>query len=674
MLYDESSAEVVHTANGDVIVRKEAGRVKGEEAWRYRVRFDWREGESLYGLGSHLAGELDLRGREVFLVQHNLKACIPVLVSTGGYGLLFDAGCAMRFSDKDGEGLVELKSADELDYYFIRGERLDDVVASYRRLTGAAPMMPKYLFGYVQSKERYRSSDEVLSVVRRYRELGVPLDLIVQDWNYWPQGWGYMKMDRRAYPDPAALADGVHALGAKLMVSIWPNPQKCPQEKEFRDAGHLLPNNVYDAFSPDARAHYWQWADREFFANGFDAWWCDCSEPLDADWKAMPEGYGFASEAERYAKNDDLLSATLGPKRASLFSLYHARGIYENQRAATNSKRVVNLTRSSYAGQQRYSTITWNGDTSADWESFKKQIPEGLAFMAAGCPYWTVDAGGFFTKTKQNLWFWRGAFPGGAKSEAYREYYVRMLQWAAFLPVMRSHGTDTPREIWNFGGRGEPYFDAIEKTIGERYELLPYTYSLAAKVTREGYTMARLLAFDFPNDATVRNMGDEYMFGPSLLVCPVTDPGQKTRRVYLPNGAAWYDFRSGRREEGGRWIEAAAPLDAIPVFAKAGSIIPTIPKMQHTGEIANPVTTLTAYPGADGEFTLYDDAGDGYQYEKGESTEIPLKWDDAEKTLTIGARRGSYPGMAKAREFKVVCGTVSKTVRYDGSPVVVTLR
>lgn len=674
VVYDEKSARTVHTANGDIVVKDVVSRKKGEDTTQYQVRFDWRKDESLYGLGQHVEDYLDLRGKEQFLTQHNLKVAVPVLVSTGGYGLLFDAGSAMRFDDRNGAGLFEVEAAKELDYYFIRGPRLDDVVSRYRKLTGECPMLPRYAFGYVQSKERYHSSDEIVSTLRRYRELGVPIDVIVQDWNYWPQGWGYMKMDPKHYPDRPALAKAVHDLDARLMVSIWPNPQYCPEERDFRDRGWMRPNNVYDAFNPAARDLYWKYVDEEFFSCGFDAWWCDCSEPVDGDWRPMPEGYGFDSARERWEKNVEILSDTLGAERSSLFSLSHAQGIYEHQRAASDRKRVVNLTRSSYAGQQRYSTITWNGDTSADWASFKRQVPSGLNFMATGCPWWTVDAGCFFVCDHAGQWFWKGRFQQGVRDPAYREYYVRMLEWAAYLPMFRSHGTDTPREIWNFGERGTPHFDAIEKTIRGRYELLPYIYSVAAKVSRGGYTMARLLAFDFPDDRKSRDLKDEYMFGPSLLVAPVTDPGVVSRTVYLPkfktpSGAngAWFDCRTSVRHPAGTKVDAPAPLDSIPVFQKSGSIVVKGPVTMHADAQRGLPLEIVVAPGADAEFDLYDDEGDNYGYEKGAFSTVRISWNEAKGVLTLGKRKGSSPGQPERQKFRVrVIGRGAAELEYAG--------
>ena len=326
---------------------------------------------------------------------------------------------------------------------------------------------------------------------------------------------------------------------------------------------------------------------------------------------------------------------------------------------------MANLTRSSYAGQQRYSTITWNGDTYASWQSFARQIPAGLNFMATGCPYWTVDAGAFFTR-KSSQWFWDGDFPQGVSDLGYREFYTRMLQYATFLPLMRSHGTDTPREIWRFGKEGEPFYEAIASSIRLRYRLLPYIYSLAGQVTQKDYTPARLLAFDFPHDPKVFDLKDEYMFGPALLVCPVTEPmyygpgsqalenTRKSRQVYLPAGRQWIDFWTGAKHEGGQTLAASAPIERIPLYVAAGSIIPMGPVVQYTGEQNGKTLTLHIYPGRNAEFQLYEDEGDNYNYEEGRFATIDLKWNDSKQTLTLGRRSGSYEGMGSERDFEIV--------------------
>lgn len=651
VIYDDATARIEDTANGKVTVKDVLRRDTIGTDYSYTLNLDFDNPGALYGLGSHIEGYMNLLGKTLHLIQHNLKATIPVLVTPAGYGLMVDAGCAMKFTsamtDVGGyTGAIDLDAADRLDYYFIKGATLDDVVAGYRTLTGDVSMMPRHLFGYTQSKERYCSQQELIDVAAEYRRRGVPLDMIVQDWNYWPEGWGYMKMDPRYYPDPKALADSLHAMDVKLMVSIWPNPQACPQERDFNGRGYMLPNSVYDAFNPDARRYYWEIADNEFFSKGFDAWWCDSSEPVDGDWNRIPapvdgKPYSRDDHERRWQLSKDVLSATLGAKRANLYSLYHSRSIYENQRAKTDAKRVVNLTRSTYAGQQRYGTIVWNGDTDASWDSFRRQIPSGLNYMATGNPYWTVDVGCFFTGS-DGRWFHKGEFPRGVDDEAYREFYTRMFQWGAFLPVLRSHGTETPREIWRFGEPGTPYYDAILGMIRLRYSLVPYLYSMAAATSFDDYTMARLLAFDFPADTTVYDIPDQYMLG-DILVCPVTEPGVDSRRVYLPDdgGALWTDFWTGERISGGQWVDATATIDRLPLYVRAGAVIPMVEPGNSTVEQASRQMTIHVYPGRDSEFTLYHDSGDGYDFEKDFYSRLHFKWDDRAGKLDV-RQEGNY--------------------------------
>lgn len=641
--YDDATAHAEQTANGLVTVKSVARRDTVGYDTRYRLRLHLQPGEAIYGLGSHMEDYMDLSDKTLYLVQHNLKAVVPMLLSTEGYGILFNCGCAMKWD----KGTMELDAADTLDYYIIRGKDFDQIVAGYRKLTGQVPLMPRYLFGYTQSKERYTSSADIIATLAEYRRRHVPIDMIVQDWNYWPQGWGYMKMDPKHYPDPKGLADSVHAMNARLMVSIWPNPQYCPEADDMKERGFMLEGSVYDAFNPAARDRYWDYANSEFFAKGFDAWWCDSSEPVDGDWNKLPEPedgqpYTWDCHERRYRLNKEALASILGPERTNIYSLYHAQGIWEHQRAATDQKRVVNLTRSSWAGQQKYGTIVWNGDTHASWQSFRQQIPAGLNYMATGCPYWTVDIGGFFTHTDQR-WFCRGEFPDGAKDPRYHEYYTRMLQWAAFLPVMRSHGTDTPREIWRFGEPGTKYYDAILKAIRLRYSLIPYIYSMAAAQTFHGYTMARMLAFDFPADTVARQLKDEYMFG-AFLVCPVVEEGAATRRVWLPKAGDdepdWTDYHTGKRHKAGQWIETPTTIDRIPLFVRGGSIITTTEPQEYADAQTGKEITATVFPGRDAQFIFYEDAGDGYAYERGEYTTINMKWNDKRQKLSIGKAKG----------------------------------
>ncbi len=687
IIYDDSTARMEQTANGMVTVKDEIRRDTVGVNKRFSASFLTGGKEALYGLGSHMEDYMNLSGKTLYLTQHNLKAFVPMLVSTWGYGLLFDAGCSMKFESKpvedaimDGVPLIyrttiEMEAANILDYYFIKGSTPENVIGGYRYLTGDVSMMPRYLFGYIQSKERYVSSDDIINTLKEYRRRHVPIDMIVQDWNYWPQGWGYMKMNRDYYPDPKALADSVHALDAKLMVSIWPNPQYCPEEEDFRKRGFILEHSVYDAFNPDARDLYWQYADNEFFSNGFDAWWCDSSEPLDGDWNQLPPPengklYSWNDHERRWRLNDEVLSESLGAERACLYSLNHSKGIYEHQRAATDKKRVVNLTRSTFAGQQRYGTIVWNGDTHASWESFRQQIPAGLNYYATGNPYWTVDVGCFFTR-EDPRWFYRGEFPQGVEDDGYKEFYTRMFQWATFLPVIRSHGTDTPREIWQFGEEGTPYYDALLKMIKCRYELLPYIYSLAAAQTSGGYSMARPLAFDFPKDERVHDLKDQYMFG-DFMVCPVTYPGASSREVYLPeNEGGWIDYWTGDRLLGGATVTANAPLDLLPVFVKAGSIILTTEAAEHSGASVSQPVNVTVVSGKDAEFVLYDDAGDGYGFEKGESMRIKFNWDDKENRLTLSDSDGTYPEAPAKRIFNISANGKEKKIDYTGKKKVV---
>lgn len=646
IIYDDKSAHIEETANGKVTVKDIIRRDTIGTSTRYTADFSCTGTKALYGLGAHMEDYMNLLGKTMYLTQHNLKVSVPMLLSPQGYGVLFDAGCAMKFRSGSDCFTMQTEASRQLDYYFIKGERMDDIVASYRYLTGSVPLLLMYAFGYVQSKERYVSSDDILNTLREYRRRHVPIDMIVQDWNYWPEGWGYMKMDRRHYPDPKALADSVHAMNAKLMVSIWPNPQYCPEERDFRKRGFMLEHSVYDAFNAEARRHYWKYADEEFFSNGFDAWWCDSSEPLDGDWNGKgPEPvngkrYGWDDHERRWHLNKDILSDALGAERSSLYSLYHSKGLYENQRAMTDRKRVVNLTRSSYAGQQRYSTIVWNGDTHASWASFRQQIPAGLNFMATGSSYWTIDAGSFFVRN-DGRWFYKGEFKDGVRDDAYREYYTRMFQWATFLPMLRSHGTDTPREIWQFGEPGTPYYDAILRMINMRYQMIPYIYSMAAAQTLGDYSMARMLAFDYPDDDNVLDIKDEYMFG-DILVCPVTHPLSEsaTRSMYLPQGNRWTDYWTGKVYDGGQRIEVTTSIDRLPLFVRCGSIIPTTAAAEHTGAITGQPITINVYPGADAEFTLYQDSGDGYDYEKGDYRLTRIIWDDSKKRLTVRKAKG----------------------------------
>ena len=679
--FDESTRRTVKTADGDKEVMDVLRRDTVGSSWRWRLGLTFQAKDALYGLGGYMEDYMNLRGKTVYLCQHNLKEMVPVLNSTAGYGLLMNAGSEMVFEEK-GDASLSVGAAPQLDYYFMKGRTMDLTVRNYRWLTGDVPMMPLYLFGYTQSKERYVSSNDLITTLKHFRDSHIPIDMIVQDWNYWePGSWGHMKMNARDYPDKRALTDAIHGMNAKLMISIWPSMTNSPQERNFAEKGMLIPGtNVYDVFSKEARDLYWQYANGEFFSNGFDAWWCDSSEPIDADWSNRGSSYGWDSHAERFDLCSKRLADALGHERSQLYSLYHAKGIYEHQRQATDEKRVVNLTRSSYAGEQRFGTIIWNGDTHASWSAFQQMIPAGLNFMSTGCPYWTIDVGAFFTK-KGWAWFYDGDYDKGVEDMGYRELYVRMLQYATFLPVMRSHGTDTPREPWRFGDADSPFYKSILDCIKTRYQLLPYTYSLAADVTFRGGTMARPLAFDYAQDEAVLDLKDEFMLGHGLLVAPVTKPMYyeknsqplegvaKTREVYLPKGKRWTDFWTGKTYGGGQTVTVEAPLERIPVFVPSGSIIPLCADaIEYAAQYADATWEIRVYPGADATFTIYQDCGDGYAYEQGERSEFLLTWNEQKQTLTLSARQGKY--QPKAMKMKVVLPDgKNQTVTYAGKKV-----
>ncbi len=689
-VFDTSAvAQVQDSVDGVRASTDSVKQVVDRQAFHTKLEFEWQPGEALYGLGSHEEGMMNLRGQHQYLYQQNMKAVVPVLLSTRGYGILRDSYSLMTFHDDAFGSYWWTDVDDEIDYYFIYGAEFDQIVRGVRRLTGKVPMLPRWAFGYIQSKECYTSQAELISIVADYRERGLPLDCIVQDWKSWTQGlWGQKSFDPERYPDPNEMMTELHQMDARLMISVWPIMNTGGDNwREMRDQGCLLGNQAtYDAFQEQARDLYWQQTNEGLFAHGIDAWWCDCTEPFQADWMGAFE----PEPEERLRINTEEAKTYLDPQFINAYSLLHSQGIYDGQRQTTPDKRVVNLTRSAYAGQQRYGTITWSGDVSATWDTLRRQIADGLNFCATGMPYWTVDIGAFFVKNDPKLWFWSGDFDLGVEDMGYRELYVRWFQYGAFLPLFRSHGTDTPREIWRFGNPGEPIYEALVKSLRLRYRLMPYIYSLAGMTTQADDTIMRALPFDFRSDPATYDVADQYMFGPALLVNPVTEPMYfaagstaiegvaKTRPVYLPAGSDWYDFWTAKQYAGGRTIIADAPLDTIPLYVRAGSIVPVGPDIQYTGEGVNAALELHIYPGKDGYFTLYDDEGDNYNYEQGMFATIALDWDDQNRKLTIGTRQGSYPGMPASRAFCpiVVSDNVApsgETIIYSGQEITVDL-
>ncbi len=679
---------------------REGRSVDGARAWaepcetalertahQCRQNFVFDDTEAIYGLGSHEEGHGNLRGHSRLLYQHNMKAVVPVLVSTKGWGMLFDMGCMMAFHDDEQGSYLWAECADELDYYFFYGDGTYlSAMEKYRLLTGETPMLPRYALGYIQSKERYVDAQEMLAVAREYRERGVPLDMLVLDWQSWPEGqWGWKTFDRERFPEPARFIDQLHEIQVRFMISIWPSMQgeKNMDRQEMLEHGCMLGNRlIYDAFSEKGRQLYWQQARDHLFVHGVDAWWCDCTEPFESDWKGSIKPEPLV----RARMNTDEAKKYLDAAKINLYSLYHSMGIYEGQRSVTEEKRVCNLTRSSYAGQHRYATVTWSGDVSANWETLKRHVPEGLNFCAAGEGYWSTDIGAFFPNGQWDPWFYEGDFDEGVQDLGYRELFVRWAQYGALLPMMRAHGTGTPREIWQFGEKGEPFYDAIEKAIHLRYHLVPYLYALMAEENQHGIPMMRIPALVFAKDAQLRQCTDQLMLGDQLLFKPVTHPmyynpgSEKIENVddrvevLLPDGHQWYEWHSGARYEGGQSIRVHAPLDTVPMFVRAGAILPWGKVAISTQEQAKKMPEMIIFPGEDGSFTYYDDAGDGYGYEKGEWMRIPMQWHDANRTLTLGKCMGNYPGMQEKCTIRIgLFGKEPVEVTYSGAETQVRL-
>ncbi len=672
-----------------------------------KLEFCFAPDEALFGLGSHEEGYGNLRGKSRELYQQNLKAVVPFLISSRGYGVLLDCCSLMTFHDDAHGSYWWADAVDELDYYVIAGGACDEVMRGYYRLTGAAPLPPKWAFGYIQSKERYVTAQEMIDVVREYRRRHIPLDAVVLDWKSWPngQGWGQKSLDPARFPNPEAFISELHEMNAQLMVSIWSiMTGGCPDQTELLGHNLMLGNeSTYNAFLPEARSLYWKQAERGLFSKGVDAWWCDCTEPFESDWHGAmkPEPH------LRLARNTEEAKRYLDAAEINAYSLVHSQGIYEGQRAATSDKRVLNLTRSAYAGQHRYGAVTWNGDITATWETLRRCIPEGVNFCASGEPYWTVDIGGFFVSNDASLWFWRGDFTDGCRGltdinalapdpndrgcqdRGYWELYTRWLQYGVFLPMFRSHGTDAAREIWRFGEERTPFYDVIARYIRLRYELMPYIYSLAAAVTREGSPMMRAVALEFPHDSKTHDLLDQYLFGPSLLVCPVTRPMYYapqsrplrnvayTRSVYLPAGRRWFNFWTDALYEGGQRIETDAPLETMPLFVPEGSIIPMSDVVEFTGQRPEAPYEIRVFTGRDAQFTVYEDSGDGYEYESGAFALVRLLWSEKEGKLTIAKRVGNFSGMVASREYRIILickdGRATRTVMYAGEEVHIAL-
>ncbi len=556
--------------------------------------------------------------------------------------------------------------ADNIDYYFFYGPDFDRIIAAYRELTGQAPMFGKWAYGFWQCKNRYKSQEEILGIAKKYRELHIPVDNIVQDWFWWNRKGEHVF--NKNYPDPKGMIDQLHAENFHLMISVWPffEPGSAVYDEmdkrgwfvdKFKFAKPPYHTNgmaVYDATNPEARKYYWQLMDKALFNIGVDAWWLDTTEP----------------ETEGQEENILLghkLAAGSGNRYVNIYPLMTTGAVYDGQRSASDKKRVFILSRSAFAGDQRYGVTAWSGDINSDFFSFRRQIPAGLNFALSGIPYWTTDIGGFVS--------------GDPDDPAYRELFIRWFQYGTFNPILRVHGTrkTNQNELWSYGPDAQKILVSFDRL---RYRMLPYIYSLAWKTTSESYTPMRPLVMDFRSDVRAQNIGDQFMYGPAFLVNPVTEPDATTRRLYLPE-SKWYDFWTGSSVAGGRTIDASASLDRLPLYIRAGSILPLGPDEEWSTEKPADPIELRIYRGADADFTLYEDENDTYNYEKGAYATIPLHWDEAKQALTVGDRKGQFPGMLKNRTFRVVFvgenhgagigpeERPDKTVEYAGKQTVV---
>ena len=672
------------TSKGQVLLRE-----KSHDVTKVRQTFLLDKDEAIYGLGTIQNGKMNRRGEHKRMEQSNLEDFQNVLQSIKGWGLYWENYSPTQFDD-DASGMSFTSEVGEgIDYYFMYGGSADGVIAQMRHLTGDVPMFPLWTYGFWQSKERYKTAAETESIVDKYRELQVPLDGIIQDWQYWGSNylWNAMDFLSEDFSNGQQLIKNVHQKHAHFMISIWASFG--PQTRQFRELdekGLLMPFEtwpqsgishvwppmreypsgvkVYDAFSQEARDIYWKYL-KKLYDYGTDAWWMDSTDPDFFNPRESDYEHPVTGGTWRSLRN--------------AFPLETVRGVYE---------------------AQRQTPLPMEGQgVNSSWDMLRKQVPAGLSFSLTGNPNFNTDIGGFFCSSYNT----RG--PASApRNPQFQELYVRWMQYGLFCPVFRSHGADAPREIWQFGKKGEPVYDAIEKMIRLRYRLIPYLYSTAWQVTSNNESYLRPLFSDFAADKKVWDMTDEFMFGRSILACPILDPqyteekiirtnamtgwdrqsavdnsqltvdftSMKTATKYLPKGTDWYDFSTGKRYKGGQSVKLTTSLQDVPMFVRAGSIVPLGPVMQYVGEKTWDDLEIRVYPGADGQFTLYEDEGDNYNYEKGVYSTITFQWNDRTRTLTIGARQGSYPGMLQKRQFTLVLpdGT-TKTVSYDGTEVVV---
>ena len=706
----EGGKVAFYDPNGNLLTAEGESRftpiTEGPDKGAYRVKqsFSVEADEGIYGIGLLQNGKMSQRGENRRMEQSNLEDYAHIYQSIKGYGIYWENYSPTRLQTPpegvSGELSLESEVGTAVDYYFSYGSDADGVIAELRHLTGKVPMLPLWTYGFHQCRERYKSADQLLEVVRKYREMGVPFDGIIQDWQYWGSNytWNAMEFINDEFSNAQRMIDEVHEKNAHMSISIWSSfgPQT-KQYAELKEKGHLLsfetwpqsglpfwpprmdyPSGVlcYDVYSPEARDIYWKYLSH-LHDMGIDAWWMDSTDPDHHSYKDSDLDELTAMGSYRSVRN--------------IYPLMAVGGVHDNQRAADSTKRVFILTRSYFAGQQRYGANTWSGDIGSSWDSFRKQVPICLNYTLTANPNVNTDIGGFFAGSYSTK-----GHNSATRNPQYQELFVRWMQFGAFSPMMRSHGADIYRELYYFGNPGDPVYDALLDAIRLRYRLMPYTYSHAWQVSHHDDSFMRALFMDFKNDKQTWNNKREFMYGRNLLVCPVLDPlyteekiertrgkeyptidwtAEKRYDVYLPQGTKWYDYYTNQCYDGGQELSTLAPLAYAPLYVKAGSIIPLGPDVQYTNEKPWDNLDIIVYPGANGEFTLYEDEGDNYNYEKGLYSTITFKWNDKAGTLTIDKRQGSFPGMLTQRTFNVkIAGTSGKTISYNGKRTTVKLK
>lgn len=662
---------VRRTANGEVVVFDEEGTRLVKTSRSAELTFACSVGEILTGLGQHEDGIFDYACREERLYQHNMKIAVPFLLSSAGWGLLIEAGCAMRYCGKGDSFVFTLDAAEEVSYVVIRAKDCAEVLKTLLSLVGKPTLLPKWAFGYIQSKERYKTAEELTDTVAEFRRRGLGLDCIVLDWCSWRDGcWGDKTPDPERFPDVPGLVDRLHGMNVHFMVSVWPNTASGQDCDEFLKAGLFLPGSrIYDAFLPEARDLYWKQCRRFWMDGGADALWCDSDEPItDPDWCGSEK----RDEDERMRLLTETSALRMDPETMNDYGAVHVRGIYEHWRKDYPDKRPVILSRSGGLDSGKYGTILWSGDIAARWDVLRKQVTEVIRTACSGICWWTLDIGAFFVG-RQEQWFWRGDYPKGVRDSGYRELYIRWFQFGAMLPVFRSHGTDTPREPWQFGGEDSPEYACIRETIKLRYRLMPYLYSTAAQACRDGLPMIRAMLTAFPEEPAICTSADQYMLGDALLVKPVTralaDGGERTE-VQLPAGC-WFDLFSSDCYHGGRTISVPTPLGRFPVLVRAGSVLPVAEGAQCAADLPVPAREYLVFGGADGRMELYDDAGDGYET----GICIPIEYKDADARLVFGRVAGELhePVKMTIRLIRPDGVRVCRQAVYDGNELSISL-